>query len=109
MLEWLVGGGIGLVAGAFGMGFLLWRERGKRATADLRVKELEQSLDDCEDNLDRQTGRAATLSKLVARKESRIAELEAQLAAVNPGSLLDSVFDGGVPQVPTAGQAGPKK
>lgn len=111
-MEWLLGGALGLIAGAGGMGLLLWWETRKRgqAVADRtrlegEINRLEEALDDCEENLDRQTGRAATLSKLVARKEARIAELEAQLAAVNPGRLLDDTFSG-VPQDPTAGKAG---
>lgn len=105
MIEWLAGGTIGAVAGALAIGFLLWRERDKRAKAELDRARLEGEVDSLEDDLDRESGRAATLSKLVARKETRIAELEAQLAALDPGQLLDDVF-GGVSQDPTAGKAG---
>jgi hypothetical protein len=104
-MEWLLSGALGLVAGAGGMGLLLWWETRKRGAAEKDRTRLENALDECEETLDRQTGRAATLSKLVARKDTRIAELEAQLAAVNPGQLLDDVF-GGMSQDPTAGKAG---
>ena len=105
MIEWLAGGAIGAIAGALGIGLLLWRERGKRADAELDRARLEGDLDSLEDDLDRETGRANTLVKIITRKDARIAELEVQLAAVNPGQLLDDVFSG-VPQDPTAGKAG---
>lgn len=88
MTELLIGGGIGVVLGAFGMGFLLWRERDKRADAEsdlahatARVTELEKTEE-----------RAKVLATIVGAKEVRIHELEVRLASVDAGLVLDGVF-----------------
>lgn len=102
MLEWLAGGALGVIAASLGLGLLLWRERGKRSDAEKEAVDLRGRLKEAETSLARTESRAATLAVIVARKEARIRELETQLAAVDAGSLLDSVF-GGVPEDPTAG------
>lgn len=99
MLEWLAGGALGAVVASLGLGFLLWRERGKRADAELEWAEAAAELASVSLEHERLKGRESTLAKLVARKEARIRDLEAQLAAVDPGRLLDNVF-GGVPETP---------
>lgn len=88
MTELLIGGGIGTMLGVLGLGFILWRERGKRADAEsdlahatARITELEKIEE-----------RAKMLAMIVDAKEVRIHELEVTLAAIDSGAVLDSVF-----------------
>ena len=93
MTELLIGGGIGTVLGALAMGFFLWRERDKRSTAEaLATYEAERA--------DREVKKASAYAAIAATKETRIHELEVQLAAVDPGAVLDLVFKPRKPSTP---------
>lgn len=88
MTELLIGGGIGALLGTLGMGFVLWRERGKRADAEADLAHATARITE----LEKIEERAKTLATIVGAKEVRIHELEVKLASIDPGAVLDSVF-----------------
>ena len=67
--------------------FLLWVERGRRKAA-------EKSAAQDRRELVAEREHAADLRVVVANKEREIAELEALVAEVSPGKLLDRIFAG---------------
>jgi hypothetical protein len=85
MTEWLLGGAMGAVLGALGMGVLLWRESRKRADAEAELERTGTHL-----RLFRKL--VKVLRARMAQRETRVRELEARLAKLDPGQLLDDVF-----------------
>lgn len=96
MTEWLVGGGLGVAVTGMIFGYLLWRERGKRADAQHKADVLESALRDSTGKLVQSQEALASVRKRLAEREVDVRDLEQKLAAVDPGQLLDDVFDGGV-------------